>query len=151
MSVLIKNGLVVTSVSSYIADVYVENGKIKAIGSDLAYTAETIVDATGKYVLPGAIDPHTHLAMPFMGTHAQDDYETGTIAAAFGGVPAVVDFDIQQKGESIKQALERKQSWAEGKVAVDYSLHPAITDPRPEVIDEIRDAKIGRASCRERV
>jgi len=140
MSVLIKNGLVVTSTSSYTADVYVELGKINAIGTNLSFAADTVVDATGKYVLPGAIDPHTHLAMPFMGTNAQDDYETGTIAAACGGVTAVVDFDIQQKGESIKQALERKQSWAEGKVAVDYSLHPAITDPRPEVIDEIKDA-----------
>ncbi|MCP3944324.1 MAG: dihydropyrimidinase [Desulfobacteraceae bacterium] len=140
MTILIKNGLIVTSTSSYIADVYVEDGKIKAIGTNLNYSAKTVVDAKGKYVLPGAIDPHTHLAMPFMGTHAQDDYETGTIAAACGGVTSLIDFDIQQKGESIKQALERKKSWAHDKVAIDYSLHPAITDPRPEVIEEIKDA-----------
>jgi len=140
MSVLIKNGLVVTSTSSYTADVYIEEEKIKAIGTNLDYEASSVVDARGKYVLPGAIDPHTHLAMPFMGTHAQDDYETGTIAAACGGVTSVIDFDLQQKGESIKEAIERKQSWAQGKVAVDYSLHPAIMDPRPEVIDEIKDA-----------
>ncbi len=102
--------------------------------------ADEIVDATGKYVLPGAIDPHTHLSMPFMGTHAQDDYETGTIAAACGGVTTVVDFDLQQKGESLLEAIERKQSWAEGKVAVDYSLHPAVMDPRPEVIEEVKQA-----------
>jgi len=140
MSLLIQNGLVVTSTGSYTADVYVEDGKIKTIGANLDIAAQTIVDAKGKYVLPGAIDPHTHLAMPFMGTSAQDDYETGTIAAACGGVTCVVDFDLQQKGESILQALERKKSWAKDKVVVDYSLHPAIMDPRPEVIDEIKDA-----------
>ena len=140
MSLLIQNGLVVTSTGSYTADVYVEDGKIKTIGANLDIAAQTIVDAKGKYVLPGAIDPHTHLAMPFMGTSAQDDYETGTIAAACGGVTCVVDFDLQQKGESILQALERKKSWAKDKVVVDYSLHPAIMDPRPEVIEEIKDA-----------
>jgi dihydroorotase-like cyclic amidohydrolase len=67
-----------------------------------------------------------------MGTSAQDDYETGTIAAACGGVTTVVDFDLQQKGESLLEAIERKQSWAEGKVAVDYSLHPAVMDPGPK-------------------
>ncbi|WP_457552489.1 dihydropyrimidinase [Desulfobacula sp.] len=140
MSLLIKNGLVVTSTGSYQADVYVEDGKIKTMGNDLDIAAQTIIDAKGKYILPGAIDPHTHLAMPFMGTFAQDDYETGTIAAACGGVTSVVDFDLQQKGESIFQAVERKKSWAKDKVAVDYSLHPAIMDPRPEVIDEIKKA-----------
>lgn len=140
MSILIQNGLIVTSTSTYTADVYAEDGKIKAIGTHLDFTAETIVDARGKYVLPGAIDPHTHLAMPFMGTFAQDDYETGTIAAACGGVTCVVDFDLQQKGESILAAVERKKSWATGKVAVDYSLHPAIMDPRPDVIAEVKDA-----------
>ncbi|OQY51583.1 MAG: dihydropyrimidinase [Desulfobacteraceae bacterium 4572_89] len=140
MSLLIQNGLVVTSTGKYIADVYVEEGKIKALGEKLDFKADTIIDAEGKYVLPGAIDPHTHLAMPFMGTFAQDDYETGTIAAACGGVTSVVDFDLQQKGESIFEAVERKKSWAKDKVAVDYSLHPAIMDPRPEVIEEIKDA-----------
>ena len=140
MSLLIKNGLVVTSTGRYTADVYVEAGKIKTIGLNLDNAAQTIIDARGKYVLPGAIDPHTHLAMPFMGTFAQDDYETGTIAAACGGVTCVVDFDLQQKGESLFQAIERKKSWAKDKVAVDYSLHPAIMDPRPEVIDEIKKA-----------
>lgn len=140
MSVLIRNGLVVTSTSSYTADVYVKDGKIKSIGSNLDCEAQTIVDAKGKYVLPGVIDPHTHLAMPLMDIVAQDDYETGTIAAACGGVTTVVDFDMQQKGESILEALERKKSWAKDKVVIDYSLHPAIIDPRPEVIDEVKDA-----------
>ncbi len=140
MSVLIKGGLIVTSTGRYVADVYVENGTIKTIGRDLDYPADEVVDAKGKYVLPGAIDPHTHIAMPFMGTYAQDDYETGTIAAACGGVTALVDFDLQQKGESLLEAIERKKSWAEGKAAIDYSLHPAIMDPRPEVIAEVKEA-----------
>lgn len=140
MSVLIKGGLIVTSTGRYVADVYADGGKIKTIGTDLDNPADEVVDASGKYILPGAIDPHTHLAMPFMGTFAQDDYETGTIAAACGGVTTLVDFDLQQKGESLLEAIERKQSWAKGKAAVDYSLHPAIMDPRPEVIAEVKQA-----------
>ncbi|NNF98823.1 MAG: dihydropyrimidinase [Desulfobacteraceae bacterium] len=140
MSVLIKGGLIVTSTGRYTADLFVEGDTIKTIGTHLDVVADEVVDASGKYVLPGAIDPHTHLSMPFMGTHAQDDYETGTIAAACGGVTTVVDFDLQQAGESLLDAIERKKSWAEGKVAVDYSLHPAIMDPRPEVIAEVKNA-----------
>ena len=140
MSVLIKGGTIVTSTGRYVADVYAEGDKIKSIGKDLDNPADEVVDASGKYVLPGAIDPHTHISMPFMGTSAQDDYKTGTIAAACGGVTTVVDFDLQQKGESLLEAIERKQSWAEGKVAVDYSLHPAVMDPRPEVIEEVKQA-----------
>jgi dihydropyrimidinase len=123
-----------------VADVLVEGNTIKAIGTDLDNPADEVVDAKGKYILPGAIDPHTHISMPFMGTSAQDDYETGTKAAACGGVTCVVDFDLQQKGETLLEAIERKKSWAEGKVCVDYSLHPAVMDPRPEVIEEIKKA-----------
>ena len=137
MSVLIKNGLVVTSSGSYKADVYVDGEKIKAIGSGLEQSvkADEVVEAKGKYVLPGAIDPHTHLAMPFMGTTSKDDFETGTIAAACGGTTSVVDFVLQNKGESLHDAVQRKRGIADGMVAVDYSLHPAVLDPRPELID----------------
>jgi len=140
MSLLIKGGLIVTATGRYVADVYAEGDKIKVIGTDLDYPADEVVEAKGKYVLPGAIDPHTHISMPFMGTHAQDDYQTGTIAAACGGVTTVVDFDLQQKGETLLEAIERKKSWAEDKVCVDYSLHPAVMDPRPEVIEEVKKA-----------
>ncbi len=140
MSVLIKGGRIITASGRYVADVYAAGDKIKAIGSELDYPADDIVDASGKYVLPGAIDPHTHISMPFMGTHAQDDYKSGTIAAACGGVTTVVDFDLQQKGESLLEAIERKKSWAEGKTVIDYSLHPAVMDPRPEVIAEVKQA-----------
>ncbi|MDM8540869.1 dihydropyrimidinase [Desulfococcaceae bacterium HSG9] len=140
MSVLFKGGTIVSTTSRYVADVYAEGDKIKTIGADLDYPADEIIDAKGKYILPGAIDPHTHIAMPFMGTHAQDDYETGTIAAACGGVTSLVDFDLQQKGETLFEALERKKALADGKVAIDYSLHPAVMDPRPEVIEEVKKA-----------
>ena len=140
MSVLFKGGTVVTATGRYGADVFAEGDKIKAIGTDLDNPADEVVDAKGKYILPGAIDPHTHISMPFMGTSAQDDYESGTKAAACGGVTCVVDFDLQQKGETLLEAIERKKSWAEGKVCVDYSLHPAVMDPRPEVIEEVKKA-----------
>ncbi len=141
MKLLIKKGTVVRSTGSFAADVLVEDEKITMIGSDLSSVqADETVDASGKYVLPGAIDPHTHISMPFMGTHAQDDYDTGTVAAACGGVTCLIDFALQAKGESIKECVERKKSWAEGKAAVDFSHHPGIMDPRPEIIDEIPKA-----------
>ncbi len=140
MSVLFKGGTIVNVSGRYLADVFAVGDKIKAIGTDLDNPADEVVDAKGMYILPGAIDPHTHISMPFMGTHAQDDYETGTIAAACGGVTTVVDFDLQQKGESLLEALERKKALAEGKAVIDYSLHPAVMDPRPEVIAEVKKA-----------
>ncbi len=140
MSVLFKNGVIISASGRYTGDVYVDGDKIKTIGTDLEYPADEIIDAKGKYILPGAIDPHTHISMPFMGTFAQDDYETGTIAAACGGVTALVDFDLQQKGETLLEAIERKKALADGKVAIDYSLHPAVMDPRPEVIEEVQKA-----------
>ncbi len=140
MSVLFKGGTIVSATGRTTADVYAEGDRITAIGSNLDTPADEVVDAAGKYLLPGAIDPHTHISMPFMGTHAQDDYETGTIAAACGGVTTVVDFDLQQKGETLLEAIERKKSWAEGKAVVDYSLHPAVMDPRPDVIAEVKKA-----------
>lgn len=140
MSVLIKGGLVVTATGSYTADVYVEGDRIKQIGTNLEVEADEVVEAAGKYVLPGAIDPHTHLAMPFMGTYSQDDFETGTIAAACGGVTSVIDFDLQAKGESLLEAIERKKGIALGKAVIDFSFHPAILDPRPEIIDEVKKA-----------
>ena len=140
MSVLFKSGTIVNATGRYVADVFADGDKIKAIGTDLDNPADEVVDAKGLYVLPGAIDPHTHISMPFMGTYAQDDYESGTIAAACGGVTCVVDFDLQQKGESLLEALDRKKALAEGKAVVDYSLHPAVMDPRPEVIEEVKAA-----------
>jgi dihydropyrimidinase len=140
MSVLFKGGTIVNATGRYVADVFADGDKIKAIGTNLDNPADEVVDTKGLYILPGAIDPHTHISMPFMGTYAQDDYQSGTIAAACGGVTCVVDFDLQQKGESLLQAIERKKALAEGKAVVDYSLHPAVMDPRPEVVAEVKKA-----------
>jgi dihydropyrimidinase len=140
MSVLLKSGTVVTTTGRYVADVYAEDGKIKSIGNNLDKKADEVVNCKGKYILPGTIDPHTHIAMPFMGTYSQDDFETGTIAAACGGVTCLVDFDMQMMGESLLDAIERQKAIADGKACIDYSLHPAVIDPRPEVIEEVKKA-----------
>jgi dihydropyrimidinase len=95
MSVLIKNGRVVTGNSDSIADIYIEGETIKAIGKNLSIKADKEIDATGLLVMPGGIDPHVHLAMPFMGTFSSDDYETGTRAALYGGTTTVIDFVLQ--------------------------------------------------------
>jgi len=140
MSVLLKGGTIVSTTGRTRADVLLEDGRIRTIGMGLDVPADEVLDCKGKYILPGAIDPHTHIAMPFMGTYSQDDFETGTIAAACGGVTCLVDFDLQQKGESLYEALERQKALAEGKACIDYSLHPAVMDPRPEVIAEVKKA-----------
>jgi dihydropyrimidinase len=143
MSVLFKGGTIVNATGRYVADVFADGDKIKAIGTNLDKPADEVVDAKGLYILPGAIDPHTHISMPFMGTYSQDDFETGTVAAACGGVTCLVDFDLQQKGESLLAALERQKALAQGKACIDYSLHLAVMDPRPEVVAEVKKA------CRE--
>ncbi|MGA2379825.1 MAG: dihydropyrimidinase [Spirochaetia bacterium] len=140
MSVLLKNGLVVTSTGSYVADVFIEGETIKSVGSGLALKADETVDAAGKYILPGAIDPHTHIDMPFMGTTSADDWKTGSVAAACGGTTCIVDFSLQGKGESLRDAVDRQKGKADGKTVVDYSIHPGVTDARPDVIDEVKKA-----------
>ncbi|MGA2641325.1 MAG: dihydropyrimidinase [Spirochaetia bacterium] len=140
MSVLLKNGLVVTSAGSSVADVFIEGEIIKAVGSGLGMKADETIDATGKYILPGAIDPHTHIDMPFMGTTSSDDWKTGSVAAACGGTTCIVDFSPQSKGESLRDAVDRQKGKADGKTVVDYSIHPGVTDTRPDVIDEVKRA-----------
>ena len=106
MSILVKNGHIFTAVDSYVADILVDDGKVRTIGIDLAADADKTIDATGKYVIPGGIDPHTHLDFPFGGTVSSDDFRTGTIAAAYGGTTSIVDFAVQQRGHALSQALE---------------------------------------------
>ena len=100
MSILIKNGRIVTAAESYIADIYIEGEQILAIGKKLEYNADKVIDAKDKLVFPGGIDPHVHLDMPFMGTHSSDDYETGTRAALHGGTTMVIDFILQTQGDT---------------------------------------------------
>jgi dihydropyrimidinase len=128
MSILIKNGRIVTSNDDAIADIYIEGETIKAIGKNLEVKADKEIDASGMLVFPGGIDPHVHLAMPFMGTFSSDDYETGTRAALFGGTTTVIDFVLQTQGDSLKTALTNWQSRATGTAVGDYSFHMAVTD-----------------------
>ena len=131
MTLLIKNGRVITASDDYVADVYCENGTIGAIGKNLPperYHADRTIDASGQYVMPGGIDVHTHLDMPFGGTTSADDFESGTIAAAHGGTTTVVDFAIQYRGKTMRHALDDWMSKASGKAAIDYSFHMIVTE-----------------------
>src|SRR3954465_6973891 len=129
MRTLISNGTIVTAVDQYSGDVLVEDEKIAIIGSSPGdIHADKTIDASGKYVLPGGIDVHTHLDMPFGGTNSADDFATGTIAAAFGGTTSIVDFAIQYKGQTLHHAWETWMKKAEGKAAIDYGFHMIITD-----------------------
>src|SRR6478672_3509778 len=121
----------------YQGDVLVEGEKITTIGSSLSMPADRVIDATGKYVLPGGIDVHTHLDMPFGGTTSADDFESGTIAAAFGGTTTIVDFAIQYKGQTLHHAWETWMKKAEGKAAIDYGFHMIITELTDQVESEM--------------
>ena len=114
MSILIKGGTIVTATDQYVGDVFVEGDKITTIGSALSMPADKVIDAKGKYVLPGGIDVHTHMDMPFGGTTSADDFESGTIAAAFGGTTTIVDFAIQYRGETLHHAFETWSKKAAG-------------------------------------
>ena len=106
MSVLIKNGRVVTAVDDYHADVFVSGAQVALIGADLEIEADKTIDASGKLVIPGGVDPHTHLELPFGGTVTSDTFETGTRAAAYGGTTCIIDFAVQTRGTSTLQALD---------------------------------------------
>ncbi len=128
MDLLIKNGTVVTASESFVADIAVEGGRIACIGTNLPVEAETTVDASGKYILPGAIDAHTHLAMPFGGTVSADGYLSGTRAAACGGVTTVFDYPMQRKGKGILETVEERKKLCDPEACVDYAFHCIITD-----------------------
>src|SRR6202023_2585057 len=126
---IITNGRVVTASDTYASDVAIGNGKIVAIGQSLPpENASRIIEAAGKYVLPGGIDVHTHPDMPFGGTVSADDFETGTRAAAFGGTTTLIDFAIQPKGTRMRDALDTWWKKAENRATIDYGLHMIVTD-----------------------
>jgi dihydropyrimidinase len=130
MSILIKGGRVITAADDYVGDVFVDGERISLIGESLDVEADRVIDASGKYVLPGAVDPHTHLDMPFGGTVTIDDVTSGQTAAAFGGTTCHVDFVIQPKGATFAAALEEWRGKANGKQVIDMGYHMAITDLR---------------------
>jgi dihydropyrimidinase len=138
MKTLIQNGTLVTAEATFAADLLVENDKIAGIGHALpTQGVDRVIDASGKLVIPGGIDPHVHLDMPFMGTHSSDDYTTGTRAALFGGTTMVIDFILQTQGDTLYNALRTWQKKSEGKAVGDYSYHMAVTDFNPEVGKEV--------------
>ncbi len=137
---LIVNGTVVTATDSYVADVGIEGGKITAIGAALPReNAGKVLDAAGKLVLPGGIDVHTHLDMPFGGTTSADDFETGTRAAAFGGTTTIIDFAIQYKGQTLRTAFDAWMKKAESKAVSDYGFHCIITDVGAAQLEEMNE------------
>jgi len=141
MDLLFKNGTVVTGESTFKADVAVKNGKIIMIGTGLKPSKETkVVDVSGKFVLPGAVDVHTHLAMPFGGTVSADDYFAGTRAAACGGTTTVFDFALQDFGETMVETVKRRDAICAPDAAVDYSFHVGVKDVTGDLLDSIADS-----------
>jgi len=128
MSLLIKNGRIITASQDYTADIFMEGEVITTIGKNLRMKADETINAAGMMVFPGGIDPHVHLDMPFMGTFSSDNYETGTRAALHGGTTTVIDFVLQTQGKSLRHALEQWQARANGNCLGDYSFHMAVTD-----------------------
>jgi dihydropyrimidinase len=140
MGTLIQNGTVVTADRTFAADVLIEGATIKEVRKGIAANAaDTVVDATGMLVLPGGIDVHTHLDMPFGGTTSSDDFETGTRAAALGGTTTIVDFAIQAKGTKMRSALDTWWGKAEGKACIDYGLHMIVTDLGTSGLEDMDD------------
>lgn len=138
MSILIKNGNIITATDNYVADIFIEGETIVAIGKNLSMQADTVIDASDKLVMPGGIDPHVHLDMPFMGTFSSDNYETGTRAALYGGTTTVIDFVLQKQGNSLQEALQEWKSRSDNNCFGDYSFHMAVTDFNEQTKKEIK-------------
>src|SRR5215813_6377498 len=138
MKTLIKNGRIITAVDDYHGDILIDGDRVSLIGARLDLDADRVLDAAGKLVIPGGIDPHTHMELPFGGTFASDDFRTGTIAAAFGGTTTIIDFAVQYHGESLIQAVDNWHRKAEGKTAIDYAFHLITTELPDERIPEMR-------------
>src|SRR4029079_13649518 len=139
MRTLITDGTVVTASDTFAADVWIENGKIAALvapGTQVG-TADETIDAKAQYIIPGGIDAHTHMELPFGGTTASDDFDTGTVAAAHGGTTTIVDFAIQQKGGSMRAGLDAWFAKAQGKAAIDYGFHMIMTEANPAALEDM--------------
>jgi len=141
MRTLIANGTIVTAEGSQTADVLIDGETIVGIGAGLGQmsnvSSDDTIDATGKYVIPGAIDVHTHMELPFGGTFAKDTFETGTRAAAFGGTTTIVDFAVQSKGKSLREGLDAWHAKAEGNAVADYGFHMIMSDVNDDTLKEM--------------
>jgi dihydropyrimidinase len=140
---IIRGGRVVTASDDFAGDVLIENGQIAAIGQSLTTDGATVIDAAGKLVIPGGIDPHVHMQLPFGGTVSSDDFETGTRAAAVGGTTTIIDFAIQYHGKTFQQTLDDWHAKAAGKCAIDYGFHLAITEYESHHAEEFRKVIAG--------
>nr|MBA3586113.1 amidohydrolase family protein [Chloroflexota bacterium] len=137
MRTLIKGGTIVNADATTRADVLVDGERIALIGTELGVEADRTVDATGKWVIPGAIDVHTHMELPFGGTAAKDTFETGTRAAAFGGTTTIIDFAVQSKGQALREGLDTWHAKAEGNACIDYGFHMIMSDVTDETLAEM--------------
>ena len=138
MSILIKNGNIITATDNYVADIFIEGETVSVIGKNLNVKADKEIDASGKLIFPGGIDPHVHLDMPFMGTFSSDSYETGTRAALYGGTTMLIDFILQKQGDSLQAALTEWKSRSDNNCVGDYSFHMAVTDFNENTKKEIK-------------
>jgi dihydropyrimidinase len=134
---LIKGGTIINADSTMQADVFIDGERIVSIGEGLDVTADRTIYATGKWVIPGGIDPHTHMELPFGGTFAKDTFETGTRAAAFGGTTTIIDFAVQPRGGTLRQGLEVWHEKAAGKACIDYGFHCIVSDMRDDLLPEM--------------
>ncbi len=139
MTTLIKNGRIITDVEDYTADIFIEKGKISTIFSKISSNADVIIDASDKYVIPGGIDAHTHLDMPLANTFSSDNFESGTIAAAYGGTTTIIDFPSQDRGSSPQDALQLWFQKAEGKACIDFGFHMILTDTTRLEMEDLKE------------
>ena len=128
MKTVIRNGRIVTAVDDYDADILIEDGKIAMIAKSIDVEADRVIDVPDRLVIPGGIDPHTHMDLPFGGTSSSDNFETGTIAAAHGGTTTIIDFAVQYKGQSLNEAVDVWHAKADGRTSIDYGFHLICTD-----------------------
>ncbi len=139
MKKIIRNGTIVTASETYQADILICDGIISSIGKNIEEDGAQIIDASDRYVFPGGIDPHTHLEMPFGGTVSKDDFETGTIAAAFGGTTSVIDFCLTEKGKPLSTAIKTWHDKSKDKSVIDYSFHLMISEINDSVLEQLPD------------
>src|SRR2546423_5116940 len=138
MRTLIKGGTVLSATGAFPADVLVADEKISAVAAPGVFdAADTVLDATGKYVLPGGIDAHTHMEMPFGGTHSVDTFATGTAAAAWGGTTTIIDFAVQAKGTTLLSTMDKWHAKADGNCAIDYGFHMIVSDVNDQSLKEM--------------
>jgi dihydropyrimidinase len=138
MRTVIRNGRIVTAVDDYNADLLIEDGTISMIAKSIDVDGDKVIDAKGRLVIPGGIDPHTHMQLPFGGTEASDDFDTGTVAAAHGGTTTIIDFAVQSKGQSLQEAVDVWHGKADGKASIDYGFHLICTDLPDQRLGEMK-------------